>query len=379
MLRSSSRLVALLLAAAVFATGCDLVEGDDDPTLVTDGVVVANSGVFGAGGGPLTIYDPVDSTAANTPITVGFIHSAATQNDQLYVVDNAGTASGRITIYDTGTFQAVGQLQNTRAPRSIASDGATAYVTNLTFGDNFTPVESTVSVFDLSLSNGDARVDSIDVGVSPEGIAVTNGKAFVANSGGTTLSIIDTETDAVTTTLDLGCTAPNEVFVDGEDEVVVVCEGSGDTPAEVVFLDPATEQERERLTLATAAGSANGTQSAFYAAEAEELYVLEASGFPPPDFAFVPGTAIYRINTDVNARDATLHIPDDPALTGMTALAYDAVNEALHVARLPVNDSGGPSFTTQGETVVLDRSGTLIDQYTVGVAPAHIEVLQTRR
>ena len=373
------RLIAVLLTAAVFVTGCDLVEDDDDPTLVTNGVVVANSGVFGGDGGPLTVYDPVDATAANTPVTVGFIHSITIQDDQLYVVDNAGTASGRITLYDTGTFQTVGQLQNTRAPRSIAFDESTAYVTNLTFGANFTPVESTVSVFDLTQSGSDALVDSIDVGISPEGIVVTNGKAFVANSGGTTLSIIDTATDAVTTTLDLGCVGPNEVFVDGENEVVVVCQGNGGTPAEVVFVDPSTENVRERLVLDTAAGSANGTQSAFYSDAAEELYVLESSSFPPPDFAFVPGTAIYRINTDANAPGATLQVPDDPALTGMTAIAYDAVNEALHVARLPVNDSGGPSFSTQGETVVLNRTGALVDQYTVGVAPAHIDLLQTRQ
>jgi YVTN family beta-propeller protein len=377
MTRASHRFLALFLIATLLLAGCDLTEDSNDPTLVTEGVVVANSGTFGGDGGPLTVYNPLDATATDNPVTVSFIHSLALQNDRLYVVDNAGTTSGRITLLNPDTFERVGQLQSTRAPRSFAAvSDAKGYATNITFDANFAPVASIVSVFDLTT---ETLVDSIGVGVAPEGIAVTDGKAFVANSGGTTLSIIDTSTDAVTATLDLGCTAPNEVFVDDENEVVVVCQGSADQNAEVLFVDPASEQVQGRLTLDTAAGSANGTQSAFYAAAAEELYVLEASSFQPPDFAFVPGTTIYRITTEGNARAGTLQVPDDPALTGMTAVGYDAVNEALHVARLPVNDSGGPSFQTEGRVVVLNREGALVDQYGVGVSPAHIELLLARQ
>lgn len=376
-LKSLSLSCSILLAVALVLTGCDLTEDSDDPTLVTEGVVVANSGTFSGTGGPLTVYNPVDSTTADNPVTVGFIHSIAVEDDQLYVVDNAGTNSGRITLLDRETFTPIAQLQNTRAPRYLAEVSDTkAYVTNITFNADFMPIESTVSVFDLTTQT---LVDSIDVGIAPEGIVVEEGKAFVANSGGSTLSVIDTASDAVTSTVDLGCTGPNEVFEDAEDEIVVVCQGSGDTPADVFFLDPNTERVQERVTLDTPAGSANGTQSAFYSEAAEELYVLEASSFPPPDFAFVPGTTIYRINTDANARAGTLQVPEDPALTGMTAVGYDPVNEALHVARLPVNDSGGPSFSTEGQVVVLDRDGNRVDQYAVGVSPAHIDLLQTEQ
>mgnify|MGYP006269350013 FL=1 len=369
------RFILLVLALALVVSGCDLTESSDSATRATDGVVVANSGDFSARDGSLSVYDPSDATVGLNDIEVAFIHSIAVRNDRIYVVDNASTASGRITIFDRETFAPIGQLQSTRAPRYVAEvSNRKLYATNITYDETFSLVESTVSVFNLDTG---ALVDSIAVGRGPEGIAVLGDRAFVANSGGTTLSVIDTASDAATATLELGCTAPNEVFVDGEAEIVVVCQGTRDTPAEVVFVDPRQLQIRERLVLDTPVGSANGTQAAFYSPATEELYATEASTYSPVDFAFTPGTTIYRINTDANVRDATFQIPEDPSLTAMTAIGYDATNEALHVGRLPIGPGGGPSFQARGQTVVLDRSGALLDQYTVGVTPGHIDLLQS--
>jgi DNA-binding beta-propeller fold protein YncE len=285
------------------------------------------------------------------------------------VVDNtASDGRGRITIFDAETLERVGQIQSPdRPPRYIAFASDTkAYVTNLTL-DGFTPQPSTVSIVDLEQ---EVVTDSIDVGVSPEGIAVTAGKAFVANAGGTTLSVIDTEQDAVTTTLDLECSSPNEVFVDQENEVVVVCEGSGEDDAEVLFVDPADVAVTQRVALNGDVGSLNATQSADYAPRAEELYAIDGGGFTASGFQ--EGGTVYRIDTDANALATTLKVPESNRLVGATAVGYDAIAQRLYVARLPVGEGGGPLFDADGRTVILDRSGAQVGSFEVGNSPAHL-------
>jgi YVTN family beta-propeller protein len=202
---------------------------------------------------------------------------------------------------------------------------------------------------------------------------VTSGRAFVANSADGTLTVIDTETDAVAETVGLDCTGPNEVFVDGEGEVAVVCEGGGDANGEVVFVEPGTLQILARVSLPAVVGSDNFTQSAYYSALAEELYAISGS-------AFGTGSGdVFRVDTDGNVLDATLPVPDDPALAGLTAVGYDAINEALYVARLPVGDDGSASFTARGTAVILDRDGNQMGSFRTGIAPAHIDFLRDTR
>ena len=242
LLRPTTWIVALTVAA-LSLTSCDLFgSNNDDERRVTTDVVIANSGNFSAQDGALTLYNPTDSTATLEDIDVAFINSLALHNDRLFVVDNTQSDNaGRITTFDTDQLGPVDQITGLqRPPRQIAFPSENkGYVTNLSlFDENFVPDTSTVSVVDLETNSVAKRVD---VGRLPEGIAVAAGKAFVANSADGTLSVLDTEADAVTTTLSLnGCPSPKSVFVDGENEVSVVCQGGAEQSSEVLFLDPST-------------------------------------------------------------------------------------------------------------------------------------------
>jgi Uncharacterized conserved protein len=247
----SATWVACLAAIALLITGCDLFGSNDDDRRVTTDVVIANSGNFSAQDGSLTLYSPSDSTATLNDIDVAFINSLALHNNRLFVVDNTQSDNaGRITTFDTDQLGPIGQISDLqRPPRRIAFPTENkGYVTNLSFFDeNFDPDTSTVSVVDLDDNSIPKRVD---VGRSPEGIGVVAGKAFVANSADGTLSVLDTESDVVTNTRSLdGCPNPKSVFVDGENEVIVVCQGGGDQPSEVLFLDPDTETVADRVEL----------------------------------------------------------------------------------------------------------------------------------
>ena len=379
--RRSVAWIALLTVTALLMTGCDLFgSNDDDSRRITTDVVIGNSGPgVDAADGSLTLYDPTDSTAALNDIEVAFINSLALHNDRLFVVDNTGPAAGRITTFDDDQLQPLDQFSNPRAPRRIAFPTENkGYVPNLSLFDDetFVPDTSTVSVLDLQ---DNSVTKQIDVGRSPEGIAVVAGKAFVANSADGTLSVVDTGTDAVTGTLSLSnCPSPKSVFVDGEDEVTVVCQGSAEESSEVLFLDPNTEEVVDRVELGAPIGSANATQSAYYSEGAEELYAV--SGVETFGRGELPGTGeIFRVNTDANTLDATLQVPQDDELVNITAVGYDDVTQDLYVTRLPVGDSGGPLFSANGTALVLDREGSVVTRFETGIAPAHITFLRDRQ
>ncbi len=358
----------LLLLVALMLSGCDLVGGEDgeETQPVTAGVIVGNGGVFG-GEGALTLYNPATGRATTTEGMGGFINSLALHDGRFFVVTNSADL---VTVLDTSSYAPVGQVATPRAPRHIAFAGpGKAYVTNLS-RQNFDTGEvfrSIVSVIDLRTYEA---VDSVQVGNYPEGVAVAAGKAFVANAGklgtGHTLSVIDTQTDATVGTIDLGCDGPNAVFVDEEEEVVVVCRGrssfseEGPSDGEVVFVDAQTEAVVARVPFEVGVGSPNGTQGAYYAARAEALFVIDGQN------------TVYRIDTDANTLAGQIAVPETEGLVALSAVAYDALAGRLYLGRLAVGADGSPDYFSAGGVIILDDGGALQGRFEAGVAPAHI-------
>lgn len=99
--------------------------------------------------------------------------------------------------------------------------------------------------------NGNRPLGRIPVGANPEGIAVTNGKAYVANSGlgsGNTMSVISIASMSVASTITVGDN-PAGVALAGDGMVFVVCGGfyndysnpNDDTPARVAVVNPQSD------------------------------------------------------------------------------------------------------------------------------------------
>ncbi|WP_251964952.1 YncE family protein [Salinibacter ruber] len=374
-LRRPAVWIAFLAVAALSLTGCDLFgSNDDEGRRVTTDVVIANSGNFSAQDGSLTLYNPTDSTAALKDIEVAFINSLAQHNGRLFVVDNtASDNAGKITSFDTDQLEQIDQISNPRPPRYVAFPGDDkGYITNQRFDENFNAQPSTVSVVDL-VDNSVTK--QVDVGRSPQGMGVAGGKVFVANAADGTLSVLDADADTVNATLSLpDCASPKSVFVDDENEVAVVCQGGGEQASEVLFLSPIEETIKDRVELGAPIGSANGSQSAYYSEGAEELYTISGSE------AFGNGTGeIFRIDTNANALDTTLEIPQDDGLIGITAVGYDDVTQDLYATRLPVGAGGFPLFTANGTALVLDRQGNEVTRFETGNAPGHITFLGDRQ
>ena len=129
-------------------------------------------------------------------------------------------------------------------PRSIAFDNTYAYVTSwagafVTYGADYSVTDSKNpkgQVYRINLSTKKVE-GSIEVGYQPEGIAVYNGKLYVANSGGissqlapnysydNTVSIIDAATFQVEKTVEVQVNLKN-VYADGKGTIYVTTLGN---------------------------------------------------------------------------------------------------------------------------------------------------------
>lgn len=377
--RSILHRTAGFLLTALLLVGCDVFGSDDnEPAVVTESVVVANGGNFSDQNAFLSLYDPATGTVSESADLGGFAPAMAVHGGALWVLLNT-FSTGRISVVDPSSGSVTRQFQGLPGPRGIAFGDTKAIVTNLSpFGENGAEPAS-VSMIDLQ--TGTVEADVLKVGIYPEGVAVHAGRAYVANSGnlgdGHTLSVIDVTAKSIAGSIELGCDGPNEVFVDPDDELLVVCEGKvvynddfseiiDQTPGQIVVVNPATQAVVTRTVLSTQAGSENGSQSAYVDPTAEELYVIDSSS----------GT-IYRFATDRNALAATLHVPSSDDLVGLSAVAYDATTKSLYLGRLARGAGGFPDFSASGAVVVLDRNGNQTGRFNVGPAPSHIEFLRT--
>ena len=183
------RKIGMLVIAITVMASCKKDQMIDDGGIVApgnyeNGYFVTNEGNFGTGNG-----------------SISFVTSEGTVENNVFA-----------------SMHHVATIEGLSSPRYMAKvSGSKAYVTD--WGING------VQVIDLTTNTISS---TITCGTGPEGIAVSNGFAYVCNVGGwgldNTVSVIDVATDAVVTTLTVG-DKPNSVQVDVNGAVWVLTGG----------------------------------------------------------------------------------------------------------------------------------------------------------
>ncbi|MFQ5568761.1 MAG: DUF5074 domain-containing protein [Rhodothermales bacterium] len=317
----------------------------------TPGIYVANQGNFSDNNGSILFYDP--ATAQATEVLADFgtlVQSITLYNGRGYVMSNTSEA---VDILDLGTRQRVGQVPGVASPRYMAVvDASKAYVSNL--------FANTVTIINLS---DNTVAGTISTGTNPEDIAVVGTRAYVANfgfGGDSTLTVIDTPTDTVLGTIDLGCDGPRHLEVDAEGEVWAFCNGNtiynddfteiiAQTNGAVVVLDGATGAVVTRFDLAFQVGTSALGQDTFYVASQERVFLIH-------------GTDLLVFDTEGNAQEAPITLAGDEEMGG---IAYDASVQRFYAARIT-------GFTTAGFVSIHNESGDEVGRFDAGIAPAHL-------
>lgn len=168
----------LLVLLAVFFAACKKKPvTPDSPTIDVNGLYILNEGVWEHNNSSISYYNLDNNTCTADIFTaVNNRGLGDTGNDlqrygsRLYCVVNT---SENIQVMDLYSARVIGTIPMIgKSPRRICFQGTKAYVSCF---------DGTVVRFDTASLAVEATVT---VGPNPEGVCVTNGKLYVANSGG---------------------------------------------------------------------------------------------------------------------------------------------------------------------------------------------------
>jgi YVTN family beta-propeller protein len=214
------------------------------PSSLPNGIMVLNEGLFQQNNSSISWIDlSTGQVTSDLFMNVNGRLLGDTGNDmkvyggKIYVVVNN---SNTLEILNKNTGKSIKQISmtaggNGKQPRSVAFYQGMVFITCY---DGYVDVLDTASL---------TITQRIQVGSNPEGLAVSGGKLFVANSGGlnypnvdSTVSVIDLSTCQEITKVTVGKN-PGGVKVDPAGDVYVIARGNyGSIPSRMIKVDPVT-------------------------------------------------------------------------------------------------------------------------------------------
>lgn len=320
-------------------------------------VYITNEGNFGTGNGSLSIYDKTTNLVSNDVFSSN--NGGALLGDVVQSMECIN-GSGYICVNNSSTIQVIDENHlyvaaiQVSQPRYLKQvNTSKAYASD--WGING------IQVIDL-LSN--TVSSTIDCGAGPEGIAVSNGFAYVCNVGGwgldSTVTVINTNTDAVETTLTVG-DKPNSAVVDINGNVWILAGGFteydanwnviSETPGVLAMINTSTNTIESSLVFPIG----NHPEDLVINGAGNKLYYSDGSW----------SKAVYEFG--INDVDLSTTPIIDRSFYG---LGYDPVSNEIY-------GSDAVDFTQQGWVYRYATSGAVIDSFQVGIIPGSFAFSQT--
>jgi len=218
-----------LLLLVPFFNSCTNDNNPVDVPTVSTGLLLLNQGSYAGNNAELTYYDFTTNTATNNFFNSvnkrglgdtgqdilkygSKIYISVYGSSLIDVIDLKGVSKKQIILKDANN--------NVQSPRSLASYNGKIYVTLF---------DGYVARIDTTTLASEAEVA---VGSNPEGIAITNGKIYVANSGGMnypnydkTVSVINIATFTQTKKIDVVIN-PGKLQADAYGDVYLISVGN---------------------------------------------------------------------------------------------------------------------------------------------------------
>ncbi|MEX2639455.1 MAG: DUF5074 domain-containing protein [Balneolales bacterium] len=308
-------------------------------------LLVANEGNWSDGNGSITSYVPESGHVVQTLFAnnndrpfAGIIQTLVLYEEKLFIVANN---TNKIEVTDVLTMQSIATISfDTATPAGFAPAGANkGYASS--FYDN--------SVMVIDLESHTLTGTRIDVGMSPRGMLVSGNRLFVANSGENTVSIINTDTDEVTSTVTVGA-APSELIQDNEGRVWVVCRGRK-AYDENWDPDPVNDIEGGLTVLDGVSG--------------ERLQTVETGGFPNSLAIDGVGGRAWAVNENtVQQIDMnTYQVVDEQFINrSFNGIGYSSAENLLYLAH-------NKGYTQSGQALLYTLNGAAVDSFDTGIAP----------
>jgi YVTN family beta-propeller protein len=314
------------------------------------GIYILNQGGFGSNNSTLTYYDyATKQLTADLYKTINGTDLGDTGNDaeiygsKMYIVVNVSSVVDVVNA-KTGKLIKQNSLENNgvgREPRSVAFYKGNAFITSY---------DGTVAVMDTASL---AVTKYITVGRNPEQLLVSNGKLYVANSGGlsfgnpdNTVSVIDmgtlTETKKITVIAN-----PVTMAADTYGHVYVLSLGDfASIQGGMTIIDNTTDAVKSQSTLSLGYN-----------------IPMAASG----DYVYYPTAdnkiAVYNAKTQTGG--AVNFITDGTTLTSPYAITVDSLSGEVFI-------SDAKDYSSNGTLYAFDKTGKKEYSITTGINPGRI-------
>ena len=347
------KVVLLALLSPFFFASCNKDDDKIEAPLgaYDNGVLILNQGGFGHGDASLSFVSNDYVTfqnnifsLVNPTLTLGDTgQDVGLYNDLAFVVLNY---SNKIEVINRYTMVHVATIDSGLSnPRYIAFANGKGYVTN--WGNGGSAIDDYVAVVNLSTYLVSSKIPVVE---GPERILEYNNKIYVAHQGGygygKTLSVINTDSNTVAATIEVG-DVPNSLEV-SNGSLYVVCGGMP------VYATSETAGKLVKINLAN-----NTVTSTINFAAATHPYNLDIDS---NDIYYTVGSDIFK--TNVNATTLPTAVLFSTTAQGVYGVYSFAVkNNAIYVG-------DAADYSSNGKVYVYSTTGTLNKEYAVGVIPA---------
>ncbi|WP_018476806.1 YncE family protein [Pontibacter roseus] len=357
-------LSAAFTFGALAFTACDDDSKGPVGEYARDGVLISNEGAMTKSNASVSFYNhgsrSVENESfkkVNAPLVLGdVLQHLSVHGDRAFLVMNN---SGKVTVADANTLKAQAEITGMHAPRYfVALNNEKGYVTEWLGYDPTTYIYGTgrVAVVDLKTYT---VTKTIPVGVQPEQLVISGGKLFVANSGGNTVSVINTATDAVETSI-LVNDGPNSLALDRNNVLWVSSSGLKSYNS-----DYSVDEENSKPgTLAKINTGSNAVISTLaFTQKAPSPSKLTLNGNRDKLY-FLFNNRVYV--QDVNASA----LPAAPLIDRGAYVPYGFYGLGVEPSTGMVYAGKAPNFSSNGWVVRYNnQSGAPVDSFQVGVAP----------
>lgn len=319
-------------------------------------VYITNEGNFGTGNGSLSIYNKSTNSVTNN----------------IYSSSNGGALLGDV-VQSMEYFDGKGYLCINNSAKIEVIDENTTHIASIQavsprYLKQVSPSKAYASDWGI---NGIQVIDlvsntissTIDCGAGPEGIAVSNGFAYICNVGGwgldSTVTVINTTNDIVETTIKIG-DKPNSAVVDIDGNVWVLAGGYTDYDAnwnvisETAGVLAKINTNTNTVEVEYLFPIGNHPEDLVINGAGDKLYYSDGSG----------SKAVYEFGIN-DTELATIPIIN----RSFYGLGYDPASNEIY-------GSDAVDFTQQGWVYRYATTGTLVDSFQVGIIPGSFAFTQ---
>jgi DNA-binding beta-propeller fold protein YncE len=304
------------------------------------GVLLANEGNFRNGNGSLSFfsYDSLKIfndlfTSVNKRPLGDVPNSINVKEDKIYIIVNN---SGKIEIVNHASCESMATISGLISPRNMAViNDNKAYVTSL-YSDS-------LAIIDLP---GNTVAGYINLRRSSESLELLGNEAFIANwAGGNEVMVVNTINDMVVDSIQVGM-EPESMAIDNKKRLWVLCNGgwARQSAAELVVINMATHKVEKKFTFSTKTASPT---------------CLQIDGVGQTLYFIDKGVKIMDINS-VNLPVAPI-VPEETG-SSFYKIAVNPINSDIFIS-----DAG--NYAQPGYLLLYKNDGNFISRNKAGIIP----------